>query len=489
MPKDDEDQPCIIAIDIGTTAIKFVVFSIDLKELFFSEVKLATYRLEQNASEQDAEEVWQAIKTSLTGLGKKFKNPQALCFSAAMHSLLAVNKFGEALSKAILWSDLRSKEEALSLRNSDVGQQIYQGTGTPIHPMSPLAKIIWLKKAKPALFKEAYKFISIKEYILFKLTGQFVIDYGMASATGIFAPSLRKWHPLALQVMGIGKDNLSKIISPTEPLNILLKTANALNIPKDITIISGSSDGCLANLGDEATEPGVYAISIGTSGAVRTVSERFETDKKMRLFSYMLQEKSFVHGGAVNNGAIALEWLGKSVLGSQENPLTPVELIAIAEEAEVGAEGLLFLPYLQGERAPFWNPDLQSSFVHMHIQHQQKHIARAVMEGVMYNINYVMQTVASLHPPPQLIKASGGFTRSAFWVQMLADISNCEVQVNDGMLSAARGAAMLALEALNYPIIKQGNNASVQSYLPDKERHTIYHKHFMLFSKEVEKLI
>ena len=203
----------------------------------------------------------------------------------------------------------------------------------------------------------------------------------------------------------------------------------------------------------------------------------------------LLQEKVFVHGGAVNNGAIALEWLGKNVLGSQENPLTPAELIAVAEKAEVGSAGLLFLPYLQGERAPFWNPDLQSSFVHMHIQHQQKHIARAVMEGVMFNINYVMQTVASLHPPPKLIKASGGFTRSSFWVQMLADISNCKVQVNDGMLSAARGAAMLALESLNYPIAKQGNDASIQSYLPNKERHAIYQKHFISFSKEVEKMI
>ena len=128
-----------------------------------------------------------------------------------MHSLLVVNKLGEALSKAMLWSDLRSKEEALSLRNSDVGQQIYQGTGTPIHPMSPLTKLIWLRKANPALFVAAHKFISIKEYLLFKLTGQFVIDYGMAAATGIFTPNLRKWHPLALEVMGIAKDNLSKI--------------------------------------------------------------------------------------------------------------------------------------------------------------------------------------------------------------------------------------------------------------------------------------
>ncbi len=486
MPTDSENLPCIIAIDIGTTAIKFVVFDLTLKELYLSERPIVTLRRQADYSEQDAEAIFKSISEELAVIGKRFPSSLALCFSAAMHSLLAVDHTGNAKTKAIIWSDLRSKEETKELRHSKEGRAIYRTTGTPIHPMSPLCKLLWWKKHHPTQLKESHKFVSIKEYVLFNLTGQFVVDYGMASATGMFEPLQISWYPQALKITGITETQLSEIISPKKELSLKQDIADDLDFPASLKVFSGSSDGCLANLGDDATDSGVYAVSIGTSGAVRTVSPHFETDNEMRLFSYMLDKEKFVHGGAVNNGGIVLEWLGKFL--NEKNPVSPEEINNLAMASETGAAGLLFLPYLQGERAPFWNPDIQGGFVGLNFSHTQKHLARAVMEGVLYNILYVMKSVAQKHPAPKLIKASGGFTKSAFWLQMLADIAQCRVEVNEGMLSAARGAAMLALEAMNIDYPSQKNTLALQVFEPDLEKEKVYRGNYIRFSEELTRL-
>ena len=486
MPKDSKKVPCIIAIDIGTTAIKFVVFDLALKELFLSEQPIKTFRNKPGHSEQDAEAIFHSIYKELALIAKQFPSSIALCFSSAMHSLLAVDQAGNAQTKAMIWSDMRSKEAAKKLRNSPEGKVIYRATGTPIHPMSPLCKLLWWKSHHATQLKQVYKFVSIKEYVLFKLTGQFVIDYGMASATGLFEPTNLDWHAKSLELLEVSKNQLSHIISPKKELSLKKEVADDLGFSNTLKVFSGSSDGCLANLGDGATQPGVYAVSIGTSGAVRTLSPNFETDSEMRLFSYMLDKEKFVHGGAVNNGGIVLEWLGKFL--DEENPLSPEQINSLAQASEAGAGGLLFLPYLQGERAPFWNPDMQGGFVGLNFSHTQRHLARAVMEGVLYNIYYVMQSVAQLHPSPKLIKASGGFTKSTFWLQMLADIAQCKVEVNEGMLSAARGAAMLVLEAMEIDFVPQSNTQDLQVFEPEPNRGKVYQNNFSRFSEELARL-
>ncbi|MEM1136436.1 MAG: FGGY-family carbohydrate kinase, partial [Bacteroidota bacterium] len=340
----------------------------------------------------------------------------------------------------------------------------------------------------PELFNNAAKFISIKEYIIYKLTGEYVVDYSIASASGLFNPVEKCWHAEVLREIGIDNSQLSTICTPKENFKLLKSVTEELSLPEDILLISGGSDGCLANLGDEATSQGIYSISIGTSGAVRTVSKNFITDSKMRLFSYILDEDMFIHGGAVNTGAIALEWLGKQVFGNKQASISPKEIIGLAATAQPGANGLLFLPYLQGERAPFWEPEMTGSFLGLTIDHDQKHFARAIIEGVLYNLNYVMEAVAKVHPKVSLIKASGGFTKSAFWLQMLADITNCSVEVNTGTASAARGAAILGWEVLKNDRyqFKSGENSS-EKYLPNPKKHQTYRTYYEQFVKLIQK--
>ncbi|MGE0995291.1 FGGY family carbohydrate kinase, partial [Bacillus sp. GMa5/2] len=201
-------------------------------------------------------------------------------FSSAMHSIIAVDEKGEPLTRCITWADNRSASWAEKIKNDMNGHEIYLRTGTPIHPMSPLSKLVWLQNEQAELFAKSYKFISIKEYVFYKLYKEYVIDYSIASATGMFNLKSLKWDEEVLHVAGITDEKLSKLVPTTHSLTGLdEELAKEMNVLVSTPFVVGASDGVLSNLGVNAIDPGVVAVTIGTSGAIRAVTNRPVTDQ------------------------------------------------------------------------------------------------------------------------------------------------------------------------------------------------------------------
>ena len=209
---------------------------------------------------------------------------EALSFSSAMHSLMAVQEDGMALTPLITWADMRSKKEAQEIIQEG-GHSIYQETGTPIHPMTPLCKLRWIRKNHPDLLKKAFKFIGIKEFIWFKFFHEFAVDHSIASATGLFHTETRTWSTKALGAVGISEKQLSK---PFSTLAIFKNpgagVSKELGIPETASWIIGGSDGCLANLGSGAMDEKTLSLTIGTSGAVRKIVKKNSPDALGRTF-------------------------------------------------------------------------------------------------------------------------------------------------------------------------------------------------------------
>ncbi|MMZ59947.1 Xylulose kinase [compost metagenome] len=210
----------------------------------------------------------------------------------------------------------------------------------------------------------------------------------------------------------------------------------------------------LSNLGVNAIDPGVVAVTIGTSGAIRTVVDRPKTDPKGRIFCYALTEKHWVIGGAVNNGGVIFRWVRDEFAASEVETakrlgISPYDVLTkIGERVNPGADGLLFHPYLAGERAPLWNPDARGSFFGLTLHHQKEHMIRAVLEGVIYNLYTVLLAMEEQIGQPQKIQATGGFARSPLWRQMLADIFDQKVVIPESIESSCLGAVVLGLYAL-----------------------------------------
>jgi gluconokinase len=451
--------PHVIGVDIGTTSTKAVVFDVDGK---VKGHKTAGYPLHTPApgvAEQDPQEIFAAtlaaIRGAVAAAGEAAGDIRSVGFSAAMHSLIAVDADGRPLTASITWADSRSAACAQRILREMDGLQVYLRTGTPIHPMSPLAKLVWLRSDMPDVFRRAARFVGIKEYVFFRLFGQWLVDYSIASATGLFNLRRLAWDEGALEIAGITPERLSLPVAPTHHVEGLDSSLAAdLGLPADIPFVVGGNDGVLSNLGVDAIQPGEVAITIGTSGAMRAVVDRPLTDPQGRTFCYLLTENHWVVGGPVNNGGIAFRWVRDELAAAETETakrlgIDPYDVLTrIAERVPPGSEGLIFHPYLTGERAPWWNASMRASFFGLAACHHKEHMVRAVLEGVIYSLFSILPAVEDLIGQTRTMKATGGFARSGLWRQMMADVFDREVVVPESFESSCLGAAILALYAL-----------------------------------------
>lgn len=488
-----ENANVVIGVDLGTTGAKSVIWSIDDQQLI-SEAS-QTYPLlkpQPGYAEQDPETLFAAfaysLRTAIKQAGITPDQIEGIGISTAMHTLLAVDAQGEALTRCITWADGRSSEQAERIKQEMDGLAIYMRTGTPIHPMSPLCKLLWMKEEQPELYRKAHKFVSIKEYILFKLYGEWVVDYSIASATGLFNLHTMDWDEQVLQLLELSSERLSQPVPVTYTLsNVSADDAELLGIAPDTKMVIGSSDGVLANLGVGAVSAGDIAVSVGTSGALRSMSHKPLTDPLGRTFCYALTEERFAVGGATNNAGIVLQWLAEEMT---QGELTIEQVLEEAAQAKPGADGLLFLPFLNGERAPYWNANARAVFFGMSIRHGRKHMYRAALEGVVYAL-YAVQRVFAEEDKSALIHASGGLARSPLWLQMLADIFGRKVIVPASVEASCMGAALVVLYSTGRIASWEASKAwapAAHEYEPDMQAHRKYAQLFAIYEDVANKL-
>lgn len=490
----------IIGVDIGTTSTKSIAFDLKGKVISKKSIEYPILNPRPSYSEQDPEEIFTAVLNSVKSITGENVNNELLgvSFSSAMHSVITVDSTGHPLTNCIIWADTRSNEYAQKIKNSEIGHNIYMKTGTPIHPMSPLCKLAWMKDNMKDIMDKAHKFISIKEYIFFKLFGKYIIDYSIASATGLFDIHELKWNEEALKLAGITEEKLSEPVVPAYIIRgIIDGYDNFMGIDKDVPFVVGGSDGCLANLGTNAIKPGDAAVTIGTSGAIRVIANKPKNDEKERIFSYILTEDHFVLGGPVNNGGVIFRWFRDNfspleIQAAKEMGIDPY--ILLTEKAlgvPAGSEGLIFLPYLLGERAPHWDANSRGVYFGINIKHTRDHFIRALLEGIIFGVYSVGKALEETTGEINTIYATGGFARSKVWVQILADVFNKKVCVAESYESSCLGAAVIGMKALgaieDIEEVRELVPISREFY-PDAKNHEVYMKTFEIYSRLYDKL-
>jgi gluconokinase len=469
--------PVVAAIDIGTTSAKGLLVQPNGKVLTSHQRFYDTSFPQPGYAEQDPDLILQSVIEIIKTIAHH-QNISGLCFSAAMHSLLAVNKNGAPLTPLIIWSDTRSAIQSDLLIENDLSQPLYEITGTPVHPMSPLCKLLWMKQNQPDIFESSFKFISIKEYVLFHLTGDFVVDYSIASATGLFDLDRRQWSTRAMELVGVTAEKFSRPVPVHTALKIETEIAIELGL-QDVPLIIGASDGCLAQLGSHAMNEKDLSITIGTSGAVRTASNKRNVDPQGKIFNYILDHDHFICGGATNSGTALLNWYSKNMDSSASDDL--LSFVNQVMEIRPGCDGLIMIPYLLGERAPIYNPSVRGIFFGVSIDHNKKHFQRALIEGICFQIRWIMEGVEELFSKRENILISGGFTRSHRWVQILCDVLGKTVTLQETQDASTLGAAMIGFKALE---IKTGF-ALLESrhFYPDPNAQRVYAKNYLTFRR------
>ena len=463
-----------LGIDIGTTSVKTIAFSRDGKTISEQSITYSIRHPFPDWSEQDPEEIWSAVFKTLENILRALTPdlPVLCSFSAAMHSLIVVDSAGRAISPSIIWADNRAAAYAARILAENKAPELYKRTGLPVHAMSPFCKLQWLKENQKEIFDRSHKFVGIKEYIFHKLFATWSVDVSMAAATGLMNRQTLQWDPWILEQAGISVQQLSPIVETDK----IFYTPREFPELKDVPFVIGGSDGAMANLG-ATDEPGALVVTVGTSSAARLILHEPVIDPAMRNFCYYIRKGEWLLGGASNNGGIVLQWLQQDFFRSKESLS---EFLIQAASVKPGSDGLIFLPYLLGERAPVWNARARGVLFGLQIQHGQAEMVRASLEGVIYCLFGISQPLfeqAVIHK----IVATGGFARNELWLQILADVFNLPVAVCDTVENSAWGAAKCGMQALG--IAASGVIAVSKTYFPDSALHPVYEKCFQQFQR------
>jgi gluconokinase len=484
LPKVHYMNQCVTGIDIGTGSTKAVTIDTAGKVIASAQSYYGVNTPVEGYAEQDPMILWEAFVHCISEVAKQTgRLPMSVSISSAMHSLLVVDAGNNSITPLITWADTRSGQIAESLRQSPAGREIYTATGTPVHSMSPLCKIKWLQQHEPGIFSRAFKFISIKEFIWYRLFKDYQVDHSIASATGLFNTAGRCWHTASLEFCGIRPSQLSEPVATSFARNDVDATAASLfQIAGDTTFCIGASDGCLANIGSHAIEPGIAAVTIGTSGAVRIAGHNPLLNYEAMIFNYILDEGTIISGGPVNNGGNIVKWLFKAFL----NNANPTEedyrqLFASVEGIPAASQGLLFLPYVYGERSPVWDESASGVYLGIKEHHTRAHFLRAALEGICFGLQNILDILEAATVPIRQLNVSGGFVHSRLWMQLLCDVTNKNLLLTQSEDASAMGAALFFLKIKN--LIPDYSIAAATSVTltPSKANNALYEKYYSVY--------
>jgi gluconokinase len=443
----------VVGIDLGTSAVKVLATTTGGREIAIGSEFYGLETPHPDFVEQDADVVYRAtmhvLERVLADVRLRGSEVAAIGISSAMHGVLCVDENGEPLSHVITWMDRRAHAIADRWRADGNGSALYARTGAPMHPMLPVTKLRWLSDEDPDLFARSRRFVGLKELVIFRWTGEWLVDHGIASATGMLDLRTRDWDPLALQLARIDADRLSKPAPPSTALRTFRPAiARQLGIGDGTAVVLASSDGPLANIG-VGTAPGEeVALTLGTSGAVRILAGEPMLDAHGRTFCYCADDTRFVVGGPTSAAGASLDWIFALLLDETPKEERFARAVQIASHVAPGANGLVVLPFFGGERAPYWNSALRGAFDGLDLAHDRRTILRAAFESVVFGVYAVYDVMRGLAPNARRLLLTGGLTKAPLVRQLLADVFGLPAVQPREQEASAFGAALLAAQAI-----------------------------------------
>ncbi|WP_409332994.1 gluconokinase [Trujillonella humicola] len=462
----------VVGLDAGTTATKAVTAGTDARVRDLVSVGYPLLVPAPGRAELDAGRLAAAAVEALSGVAAAARargdRVVGISLSAAMHGLLPMDGDGHPLGHLVTWADDRAARWAAALVADGRAAGLHERTGTPVHPMSPLLKLSWERARDPEGIQRVPRWGGVKELLLATLTGgPHALDRSCASATGLYDIRAQRWDPEALEIAGVRREQLGEVLPTTTVLpGLRADVAEATGLPRDTPVIAGASDGTLANLGVGAVRPDVAAVSLGTSGALRVVVPAPTVDPGRRLFCYALTDDAWVVGGAVNNGGSVVRWAAEAFAAGRGDPgeggpgggdlegeaadELDARLVAEAAGVPAGSAGLLCLPYLLGERAPWWRSGLRGAYLGLRREHRRPHLVRAAVEGVCQQLALVRDAFGAAGLPVREVRATGGAVASDLWVRTLAAALDLPVRVADSPEGTGLGACLLGWHALGH---------------------------------------
>lgn len=452
-----------VTIDVGTTAVKVLQFNDAHYVIDEQSQTYPTIYTDDGQAEQDPDTIIEAVFGCLQKL--KSTKSDTIILSGAMHSLMAVNQDFQPQTKLMIWADQRASTVIDIFKETPKAQTFFSKTKTPIHPMSPFAKLLWLKETKAGqALKQTLTnvlWIDMKTYLWYHLTGYHELDFSLASSTGLFNSDTLTYDEEILAYVDLKVDQLPELVPVTHTRMVTEKIRAALGFSHRVMI--GSSDGVLANISEGLNTQDVH-LTIGTSGAIRMTVPKPYVDEKGRLFCYYLDDKHWVIGGAVNNGGNVLKWLDDLLFDGTTAVYAYIDTL----DFEMFDPSLIFIPHLNGERAPFWDTGRTGQLNGLKMSHSKADMVKAVVYGIMFNLRHVFDTLKKVTGDIDAVYISGGFFKVSQFKGLMSQVLNVSVVESTTLEQTSRGALRLLVD------IEQQEDAQIITQQPTKQQEDYY---------------
>lgn len=461
-------EEAVIGLDIGTTSIKLVIYG--KKGLVYSD------RLDQSwdgsrGREIDPDRLLENVIRLLRRAKKANGNLKlkAIGLSALFPSFIALDEKGRPLTKILTWLDNRGDEIAQAYcERPGAAAVLKKKTGCVIHGSHPLWKILWLKQNDRRSFNRAKKFLSLPDYLVYKLTGKSLVSHAIASTTGLYNVNSLKWDKSILKLVGISENRLPKCRSIFHSEKLLEKIRKLTGLGEDVLLVLGAGDGQLSNIGSGCLDSRTMCSTIGTSAALRVIGGGQKHHDS--IWRYYFYDNNYISGIAINAGSSTLDWFNKNIFQrGKERTFSGLDGIDLDKPTET-----IVLPFLAGERGPGQDHLMSACLCGLKSSMNKDDIYRAVIEGILFNLYHSYQIMVGHGQAPIAIAATGGYRHSGKMLQMQADIFNIQIKVPEIREASAVGAALVCLAATGELSLSKVKAGYEKVYIPNPRKHSEY---------------
>ena len=444
----------LLGIDVGTTGSKAILLEPNGEVIAEATAEYPMTVPKPGWAEQNPEDWWQATIKSVRQvlISARGETIAGIGLTGQMHGLVLLDEAGRVLWPCIMWNDQRTAAQCAEIERKVGREKLIELAGKPALTGFTAGKVLWVRENEPDIHRRARHVLLPKDYVRYRLTGTLAMDVADGSGTLLMDVGRRAWSDELLELLDIPREWLPKLHESHEVVaEVSVEGSSATGLHAGIPVVAGAGDQAAQSIGTGIAGEGIVSVTVGTSGVVfaATSSYTFDPTGELHAYCHAVPDTWHLMGVTLSAGG-SLRWFRDALcqLEKAEAARTGRDVYDIITElaatAPVGSDGLLFLPYLTGERTPHADPDARGVFFGLSLRHTKAHMARAVLEGVTFSLRECLDLLCELGQSCARVRVSGGGSRSAFWRQMMADVFGTEIVEVNVTQGAAYGAALLA---------------------------------------------
>lgn len=482
----------ILAHDVGTTGCKTAIVTVDGQLLMTIHETYPTYYPHPLWSEQAPEDWWRAIVHStrrvMEASGVRAEQILGMGFSTTMTNIVALDSQGNLLRPCIYWLDGRAGEEAQLVMRKLGGEKIFNLLlGATVSGKDLLPKYLWLKRNEAETYQKAAVFLDSSGYLVNRATGRLAYEWSVASGLGLFNLKTKTWETGMMRFFGLDAQKFPALVGSAESCGGLTpEVAVELGLLPDTPVFAGAGDPLIAAVGSGTVKEGEAFLNLGTSAFIGVITNQRVSGRRGLVTLQSADPDKLLLFGETSTAGACLEWALRAIYGADPDPATFASMDQDVDQAEPGAGGLIFTPWMYGERCPVPDESLRAAFINLGVNHTRQQMARAVFEGIAFNLRWILDLIKELYGfNCETLRVLGGGARSLPWLRIIADITGRRLEVlPNPQERLAVGAALVATVGLGlYPSLEAIKPlVAVEHVLePDLSHWTAYERNYTAY--------